>query len=312
MTRRSVPRRAGPESACGRSTDRLRLEFWPVDRLVPSARNARTHSDAQVAEIAGSIRAFGFTNPILVGEQGDVVAGHGRLAAARQLGLSDVPVILLQVLTELQRRQLVLADNRIALNAGWDLEMLNLELKDLSALGADLTLVGFTTQELAAALAPAVSTGLTDENEAPALAEAAVTVTGDIWGMGAHRLACGDSTDGDVVRTLRRPALWGGIRPFLASSGGREQVLAGGEGPKRRAGRLGGRLGSVSWQHRIRLARSPPRHDGRGGPGSPRVCDPGTDHLGQGAAGDWARRLSLAARALLVRGAQERQLDRRP
>src|ERR1700724_1713764 len=149
------------------NSDRLRLEFWPVDRLVPSARNARTHSDAQVAEIAGSIRAFGFTNPILVGEQGDVVAGHGRLAAARLLGLSDVPVILLRGLTELQRRQLVLADNRIALNAGWDLEMLNLELKDLSALGADLSLVGFTSHELAAALAPAASTGLTDENDTP-------------------------------------------------------------------------------------------------------------------------------------------------
>jgi len=210
MTRKSGPRKAEAKCEPARSGDQLRLEFWPVDRLVPSARNARTHSDAQVAEIAGSIRAFGFTNPILVGEQGDVVAGHGRLAAARQLGLSDVPVILLQGLTELQRRQLVLADNRIALNAGWDLEMLNLELKDLSALGADLTLMGFTAQELAAALAPAVSTGLTDENEAPALAETAVTATGDTWCLGAHRLACGDSTDGDVVRTLL-----GGMSPHL-------------------------------------------------------------------------------------------------
>jgi DNA modification methylase len=210
MTRRSDSRKAVISSEPDRSADRLRLEFWALERLVPSARNARTHSDAQVAEIAGSIRAFGFTNPILVGEQGDVVAGHGRLAAARRLGLSDVPVILLRGLTELQRRQLVLADNRIALNAGWDLEMLNLELKDLSALGADLTLVGFTAQELAAALAPAVSTGLTDENEAPALAETAVTAAGDIWCMGAHRLACGDSTDSDVVRTLL-----GGLSPHL-------------------------------------------------------------------------------------------------
>src|SRR3954471_19272495 len=95
-----------------KTTKRLRLEFWPLDRLVPSPRNARTHSDAQVAEIAGSIRSFGFANPILVGEDGDVVAGHGRLAAARLLGLSEVPVILLPGLTELQRRQLVLADNR--------------------------------------------------------------------------------------------------------------------------------------------------------------------------------------------------------
>jgi hypothetical protein len=93
-------------------TNRLRLEFWPLGRLVPAVRNARTHSGAQVAETAGSIRAFGFTNPILVGEEGDVVAGHGRLAAARQLGLQEVPVIMLRGLIELQRRQLMLADNR--------------------------------------------------------------------------------------------------------------------------------------------------------------------------------------------------------
>src|SRR5215212_5895468 len=116
--------------------DRLRLESWPIAKLVPSARNARTHSDAQVAEIAGSIRAFGFANPVLVGVEGDVIAGHGRLAAARLLGLNEVPVIIVTDLTQTQRRQLMLADNRIALNAGWDIEMLNLELKDLSVLGA--------------------------------------------------------------------------------------------------------------------------------------------------------------------------------
>src|SRR5690349_12671707 len=116
----------------------LRLEYWPLDRLIPSARNARTHSPAQVAEIAGSIRAFGFSNPILVGADGDIIAGHGRLAAARQLGLTQVPVVVLTGLTDLQRRQLLLADNRIALNAGWDLQMLQLELKDLTTLGADL------------------------------------------------------------------------------------------------------------------------------------------------------------------------------
>src|ERR1700676_39284 len=189
---------------------RLRVEFWSVERLIPSARNARTHSDDQIAEIAGSIRAFGFTNPILVGAEGDVVAGHGRLAAARKLGLTEVPVIALQGLSELQRRQLVLADNRIALNAGWDLEMLQLELKDLSAIGADLSVVGFTAHELAAALTPAVSTGLTDENETPALAETAVTALGDLWCMGPHRLACGDSTDADTVR-----ALFDGLSPHL-------------------------------------------------------------------------------------------------
>jgi ParB-like chromosome segregation protein Spo0J len=178
----------------GQPSGRLRLEFWRVDRLIPSARNARTHSDVQIAEIAGSIRAFGFTNPILVGEEGDVVAGHGRLAAARQLGLTEVPVILLRGLTELQRRQLVLADNRIALNAGWDLDMLNLELSELSALGADLSTLGFSKDELAAALAPAVSGGLTYEDDVPELAETAVALLGDIWCLGPHRVACGDST----------------------------------------------------------------------------------------------------------------------
>src|ERR1700733_11370036 len=101
---------------CTGISGRPRVEFWPLGRLVPSPRNARTHSDAQVAEIAGSIRAFGFSNPILVGEDGDIIAGHGRLSAARQLGLTEVPVIMLRELTDIQRRQLVLADNRIAQN----------------------------------------------------------------------------------------------------------------------------------------------------------------------------------------------------
>src|SRR3979411_248056 len=103
MTRKSMPRNPRAGRASDRVPSRLRLEFWPVNRLVPSARNARTHSDTQIAEIAGSIRAFGFTNPILVGSDDDVVAGHGRLAAARQIGLTEVPVILLRGLTELQR-----------------------------------------------------------------------------------------------------------------------------------------------------------------------------------------------------------------
>src|SRR5437868_14417668 len=120
------------------SKERLQLDYWPLERLIPFARNARTHSPSQVAEIAGSIRSFGFSNPILVGPQGDVIAGHGRLAAARQLGLLEVPVVVLANLSELQRRQLVLADNGIALNAGWDLEMLKLELTDRSLLALDL------------------------------------------------------------------------------------------------------------------------------------------------------------------------------
>ena len=190
--------------------DRLRLESWPVARLIPSARNARTHSDAQIAEIAGSIQAFGFSNPILVGAEGDIIAGHGRLAAARQLGLSEVPVVVLSGLTDLQRRQLMLADNRIALNAGWDLDMLHLELTDLSVLGADLKALGFTAEELAKALNPAGANGLTDENEVPELPEKAVTAVGDIWLAGSHRIACGDSTDAAAVA-----ALLGGLAPEL-------------------------------------------------------------------------------------------------
>src|ERR1051326_2869274 len=145
--------------------DQLRIEYWPIERLMPSARNARTHSASQIAEIAGSIRTFGFTNPLLVGEDADIVAGHGRLAAARLLGLAEVPVIPLRGLNEVERRMLMLADNRIALNAGWSLEMLKLELTDLSKLGADLKSVGFNEQELARALG--ASAGLVPEDAVP-------------------------------------------------------------------------------------------------------------------------------------------------
>jgi len=192
------------------SNECLQLEHWPLERLIPSVRNARTHTDKQVAEIAGSIRAFGFTNPILVGDEGDVIAGHGRLAAARQLGLATVPVIKVAGLTGLQRRQLVLADNRIALNAGWDTEMLGLELKDLASLGADLNLLGFTGKELGDLLRPADPTGLTDEDAAPEVSEKIVTRVGDIWQLGPHRVACGDSTNAGTVA-----ALLGDFKPSL-------------------------------------------------------------------------------------------------
>lgn len=180
---------------------RLRVEYWPLDRLIPFARNARTHSDAQVAEIAGSIRAFGFSNPILVSEAGDIVAGHGRLAAARKLGMAEAPVIVLRGLTEMQRRQLVLADNRIALNAGWNVEMLKLELADLSGLGAELSALGFTAKELARALTR-VEEGLTGEDEVPEVGEIAVSRPGDIWLLGDNRIACGDSRDAGLVQSL--------------------------------------------------------------------------------------------------------------
>ena len=183
---------------------RLKVEYWPLARLIPYTRNARTHSDAQIAEIAGSIRAFGFTNPILVSEQGDIIAGHGRLLASRQLGLAHAPVIVLGGLSEIQRRQLVLADNRIALNAGWDPEMLTLELRDLAALGVDLSALGFAQGELDKALRAQTMTGLTDEDAVPEASEPAVARLGDVWALGGHRLAGGDSTNADAVRALLR------------------------------------------------------------------------------------------------------------
>jgi DNA modification methylase len=179
----------------------LQVEHWPIDRLIPSPRNARTHSAEQVAEIAGSIRAFGFANPILVGDDGDVVAGHGRLAAARLLGLPEVPVIPLRGLNPVERRMLMLADNRIALNAGWDADLLKLELTDLSKLGADFKLLGFSEREIAEALTGPAG-GLTDENEVPALAEIAVSKPGDVWLLGPHRVGCGDCTDASTVATM--------------------------------------------------------------------------------------------------------------
>src|SRR5215510_4482285 len=183
------------------ASNALRLESWLVDRLIPSPRNARTHSDAQVAEIAGSIRAFGFSNPILASPDGDIIAGHGRFAAASMLGLDQVPVIVLTGLTALQRRQLALADNRIALNAGWNLEMLSLELKDLTALGADLAGLGFTSEELARALFPS-QTGLTNEDDVPELQAKAISAVGEVWSAGPHRIGCGDSTDAAAVAAL--------------------------------------------------------------------------------------------------------------
>jgi DNA modification methylase len=177
----------------------LSIEYWDLNRLIPYARNARTHDEAQVAEIAGSIRAFGFSNPILAGPEGDVIAGHGRLAAARRLALPQVPVIVLAGLSEIERRQLVLADNRIALNAGWDAEMLNLELADLSSLGVDLGSLGFSEKELSAAFSSTMAEGLTDEDAVPAVGDEVVSRAGDVWLLDDHRVICGDSTDPQTV-----------------------------------------------------------------------------------------------------------------
>ena len=180
------------------------IEIWPTDRLAPYAKNARTHSPEQVAQIAASIAEFGFVNPILVGSDSVIVAGHARALAARQLGLTDVPVIILDHLTPTQRRALVIADNRLALSAGWDEEMLHLELAALREEDFDLDLLGFDDDELAALLtAEETIEGLTDEDAAPERPQTPVTIRGDLWVLGEHRLLCGDSTKAeDVLRVL--------------------------------------------------------------------------------------------------------------
>ncbi|EKT4073774.1 TPA: site-specific DNA-methyltransferase [Stenotrophomonas maltophilia] len=173
-----------------------KIEQWPTAKLLPYARNARTHSDDQVAQIAASIAEFGFTNPILAGSDGIIVAGHGRLAAAQKLGLTIVPVVVLDHLTPTQRRALVIADNRIAENAGWDDAMLRIELEALQLEGFDLDITGFDADALAELIAgdEPDNEGQTDEDAVPELGETPISRPGDVWIMGKHRLLCGDAT----------------------------------------------------------------------------------------------------------------------
>jgi DNA modification methylase len=190
----------------------LAVEYRPASALIPFAKNARTHSDAQVAQIAASIREFGWTNPILVDGDNGIIAGHGRLLAARKLGMATVPVIELAGLSDAQKRALVIADNKLALNAGWNDELLGLELGELGALGFDLSLTGFSELEVLA-LTSRGTPGLTDPDDIPDVPEQAVSVRGDVWLLGNHRLICGDSTNAqDVERVMN------GVKPHLLVS----------------------------------------------------------------------------------------------
>jgi len=172
-----------------------------VDLLVPYARNSRTHSPAQIDKIAASIKEFGFLNPIITDGENGIIAGHGRVMAAQKLGLDTLPTIDAAHLTEAQRRAYVIADNRLALDAGWDDELLRVELKDLDAVDFDLTLTGFEVDEIAGFLDEPTE-GLTDEDAVPEAPEQPVTVEGDVWLLGRHRLMCGDSTSIDAVDRL--------------------------------------------------------------------------------------------------------------
>ena len=181
-----------------------RIETWPLERLIPYERNARTHSPEQVAQIVASIQEFGFTNPILVDGADGILAGHGRLAAAKDMGLALVPVIVLDHLSAAQRKAYILADNKLALNAGWDEELLRLELGDLQMEDFDLSLIGFSDEELADLL-PEVEQLPPEDADADAVPEAPqdpITKPGDVWLLGKHRVMCGDSTSMDEVERL--------------------------------------------------------------------------------------------------------------
>jgi DNA modification methylase len=173
-----------------------------VGDLTPYARNSRTHSDEQVAQIAASIKEFGWTNPILIDGEKGIIAGHGRLKAAMRLGLEEIPAIELSHLTEIQKKALIIADNKLALNAGWDTELLSLELEELELEGLDLSLTGFGEEEISALKPEVVNEGLTDEDAVPEPPPEPITKPGDIWILGKHRLMCGDSTSVDAVDRL--------------------------------------------------------------------------------------------------------------
>lgn len=184
-----------------------KIERRPIESLIPYARNARTHSDAQVAEIAESMKEWGWTNPILIDEDGMVIAGHGRVLAARKLGIDSVPVMVADGWTEAQKKAYALADNQLAMNAGWNDDFLKLELQELNEWGFDLSLIGFENLDQ---LLVETNDGLTDPDAVPDAPETPVTVLGDVWVLGRHRLVCGDSTAAGVV-----DACLNGVLPHL-------------------------------------------------------------------------------------------------
>jgi DNA modification methylase len=185
------------------------VERRSVESLIPYARNARTHSDEQVAQIAASIREWGWTTPVLVDETGQIIAGHGRVMAARKLGIEEIPVMVASGWSEAQRRAYVLADNQLAANAGWDMDLLKVELGDLGEAGFDLDLIGFSGDMLAGLLEEQTE-GLTDADDVPEVPAEPVTVLGDVWTLGRHRIICGSSTEADTVAKLL-----GDVKPHL-------------------------------------------------------------------------------------------------
>ena len=176
------------------------IELRQVTELIPYINNARTHSDEQIAQISASIKEFGWTNPILIDGENGIIAGHGRVAAARKLGMTEVPAIQLDGLSVTQKKALILADNKLALNAGWDDVLVAIELADLKEMDFDITLTGFSLDEFDALQPEQI--GMTDEDAVPDVPDEPITKLGDVWLLGQHRLMCGDSTSIDAVERL--------------------------------------------------------------------------------------------------------------
>lgn len=193
------------------------MKHWPADKverrkvsdLTPYARNSRTHSDEQVAQIAASIKEWGWTVPVLIEPDGGIIAGHGRVMAAQRLGITEVPCMVADGWSEGQKRAYIIADNKLALNAGWDDEMLRVEFAELGDMGFDIGLTGFGEMELGALLADKTE-GLTDPDAVPDAPEIPVTVDGDVWLLGRHRIVCGSSTEADTVAKVL-----GDVKPHL-------------------------------------------------------------------------------------------------
>ena len=199
------------------ATDKLTVEWWPVEQPTPYARNPRQAPEAAVAKVAASLKEFGFRQPIVVDEEGVILAGHTRLLAAQRLGLEQVPVHVAIGLTPEQAKAYRLMDNRSSQETTWDLELLPLELSELAGFEFDLSLTGFEPDELAAFLATPTE-GLTDPDEVPELPEEPVTRPGDLYRLGEHRLLCGDSTSAEDVQRLmtgKRASLMATDPPYL-------------------------------------------------------------------------------------------------
>jgi DNA modification methylase len=180
-----------------------KFELVNIDRLIPYARNARTHSKEQILQLRSSLREFGFVNPIIVDKDLNIIAGHGRVLAAKAEGMTEIPCVFVEHLTEAQKKAYILADNRLALNAGWDEELLALEFADLKELGFDIELMGFDADEIEKLFADSGGDVKDDDFDlTAALEQAAFVLPGDIWKLGRHRLICGDATDADTVKKL--------------------------------------------------------------------------------------------------------------